>query len=62
MVDNGFQFWSAYKITKEAVTLTQECKWTLGAAASNFYAHMGCWAESPTFMGQKPVGGRGASW
>jgi hypothetical protein len=59
-VDNGLFLFSAYRIVASAVVATDECSWT--SSITTCPALMGQFAESPSFVPQRPVGGRGASW
>jgi hypothetical protein len=59
-VTNALTFFSAYKIVASAAISTDECSWT--STIPDCFALMGQFAESPRFIAQRPVGGRGASW
>lgn len=58
-ISSSLDFYSAYRIIGGAAV--QEATWTV-AATSLAMGHIGAFAESPTFIARKPIGGRGASW
>lgn len=55
----SFDLLTAYSLNDQHVP--QRCEW--GTPSSDqAQAFIAAFAESPTFVGQRPIGGRGASW